>query len=104
MPAIRQQPLAPAAQSGGGVYQYFERAVLALDPDGQRSAVLKFLIVSFAPFVVLAPRGLAEALLDVEGPVEWTHFGDGPERERIEAVVRDLPPLAELVSLNGMTL
>ena len=25
-------PLAPAAQSGGGVYQYFERAVLALDP------------------------------------------------------------------------
>lgn len=30
-------------------------SVLALDPNGQRSAVLLFLVVSFAPFVVLAP-------------------------------------------------
>lgn len=30
-------------------------SVLGLDPDGQRTAVLQFLLVSFAPFVVLAP-------------------------------------------------
>ncbi|HAP76791.1 MAG TPA: hypothetical protein DCR14_11985, partial [Acidimicrobiaceae bacterium] len=30
-------------------------SVLGLDPAGQRDAVLKYLVVSFAPFVVLAP-------------------------------------------------
>ncbi len=45
---------------------------------------------------------LAEALLDVEGPVEWTHFGDGPERERIEAVVRDLPPNVKATMMGAV--
>ena len=34
---------------------------------------------------------LAEALANVNGPVEWTHFGDGPERERIEQAIMGLP-------------
>lgn len=35
---------------------------------------------------------IAEALRHMNGPVHWTHFGDGPERARVEAVVRTLPP------------
>lgn len=35
---------------------------------------------------------IAGALRHVRGPVEWTHFGDGPEREQVEAAVRALPP------------
>lgn len=34
---------------------------------------------------------ISEALMGFAGEVEWTHFGDGPERERIEAIVRALP-------------
>lgn len=35
---------------------------------------------------------IAAALRQVEGPVHWTHFGDGPERAQLEAVVAGLPP------------
>jgi glycosyltransferase involved in cell wall biosynthesis len=35
---------------------------------------------------------IAEALRHVSGPVRWTHFGDGPERAGVEAVVKTLPP------------
>lgn len=45
---------------------------------------------------------LAEALADVPGPVEWTHFGDGPERERIEAVVRTLPANVSVQLMGAM--
>ncbi len=34
---------------------------------------------------------IAEALGQVKGSVRWTHFGDGPEREHVEAGVRELP-------------
>lgn len=34
---------------------------------------------------------LAEALRNVSGPVHWTHFGEGPERARLEAMVASLP-------------
>jgi glycosyltransferase involved in cell wall biosynthesis len=34
---------------------------------------------------------LAQALKLVEGPVSWTHFGDGEERARLEALIMDLP-------------
>jgi glycosyltransferase involved in cell wall biosynthesis len=34
---------------------------------------------------------LAEALRTVAGPVHWTHFGDGPERPRLEALIAGLP-------------
>lgn len=34
---------------------------------------------------------IAEAMRHVRCPVRWTHFGDGPEREQVEAVVRELP-------------
>jgi glycosyltransferase involved in cell wall biosynthesis len=34
---------------------------------------------------------LAQALKLVEGPVLWTHFGDGEERARLEAVITELP-------------
>lgn len=34
---------------------------------------------------------LAEALKHCHFPVEWTHIGDGPERERIESIVATLP-------------
>lgn len=43
---------------------------------------------------------LAEALQQVNGPVHWTHFGDGAERERIEAIVRTLPSNVQ-VELKG---
>lgn len=34
---------------------------------------------------------LAEALLQLPFPVEWTHVGDGPERPRIEAILAKRP-------------
>ena len=35
---------------------------------------------------------LAEALRLLDIPVEWTHFGDGPERDRSEKIIAMLPP------------
>lgn len=35
---------------------------------------------------------IAESLKLVTAEVEWTHFGDGPDRDRVEAAVRELPP------------
>jgi glycosyltransferase involved in cell wall biosynthesis len=35
---------------------------------------------------------IAEALGHVQGPVLWTHFGDGPERANVEEAVKQLPP------------
>lgn len=43
---------------------------------------------------------IAEALRQVQGPVEWTHFGDGPERAAVEETVRTLPPNVQ-VNLMG---
>lgn len=34
---------------------------------------------------------LAEALASLEQPVHWTHFGDGSERPRLEALIHALP-------------
>lgn len=34
---------------------------------------------------------LAEALKHCHFPVEWTHIGDGPERGRIEEIIKELP-------------
>ena len=49
-------------------------------------------IVSCANLVELKRVHLiAEALHRVKGPVRWTHFGEGPERARVEAVVKTLP-------------
>ncbi|MBK9059423.1 MAG: glycosyltransferase [Flavobacteriales bacterium] len=50
-------------------------------------------IVSCSNFVELKRVPLiAEALHHVQGPVHWTHFGDGPERARVEVAVKTLPP------------
>lgn len=46
---------------------------------------------------------IAEALMRVKAPVHWTHFGDGPERSRIEAVVARLPAHIQ-VRLHGALL
>ena len=43
---------------------------------------------------------IAEALHHVNGPVQWDHFGDGPELGRIMDVVKTLPPTAQ-VNLHG---
>jgi glycosyltransferase involved in cell wall biosynthesis len=34
---------------------------------------------------------LVEALKYIDFPIHWTHIGDGPEREKIEMMVNDLP-------------
>jgi len=34
---------------------------------------------------------ISRALAMVDFPVEWVHFGDGPDRRRIELLARDLP-------------
>jgi glycosyltransferase involved in cell wall biosynthesis len=53
---------------------------------------LKLRIVSCANLVPLKRvHLLIEALASLELPVQWTHYGDGPERPRIEALVRSLP-------------
>lgn len=39
---------------------------------------------------------IAEALGHVQGPVQWTHFGDGPERAALEDAVKQLPPNVEV--------
>jgi len=43
---------------------------------------------------------IAEALKTLDIPVRWTHFGDGAERARIEAIVKALPPNVS-VELKG---
>jgi glycosyltransferase involved in cell wall biosynthesis len=43
---------------------------------------------------------IAQALKDVPGPVTWTHFGDGEERTRLDALVHDLPTRVH-VELKG---
>lgn len=49
-------------------------------------------VVSCSNFVELKRVPLiAEALRLVQGPVHWTHFGDGPERLHVEEVVNTLP-------------
>lgn len=35
---------------------------------------------------------LVAALKLLDMPVQWTHFGEGPERERLDDVAKDLPP------------
>ncbi|HNO04410.1 MAG TPA: glycosyltransferase [Flavobacteriales bacterium] len=58
-------------------------------------------IASCANLIPLKRVGLlVEALARLTIPVKWTHFGDGEERSRIEALVRDLPPIIE-VELKG---
>jgi glycosyltransferase involved in cell wall biosynthesis len=44
---------------------------------------------------------IAEALCHVQVPVKWTHFGDGPERVRIEAIIGRMPPHVD-VELPGL--
>ena len=44
-----------AAMGDAAMYGALAGSVLGLDTSGQRSAVLRYLIVSFAPFVVVAP-------------------------------------------------
>ncbi|MBK7247026.1 MAG: hypothetical protein IPI05_05060 [Flavobacteriales bacterium] len=57
------------------------------------AALEELRIVSCCNFVELKRVPLiAEALHHVQGPVHWTHFGDGPERARVEAAVKTLPP------------
>ncbi len=43
---------------------------------------------------------IADALKNLDTPVRWTHFGDGVERARIEAIVKTLPPNVS-VELKG---
>ena len=45
---------------------------------------------------------IAEALALLDRPVRWLHFGDGPERGRVEEVVRRLPTNVS-VELAGLT-
>jgi glycosyltransferase involved in cell wall biosynthesis len=68
---------------------------------GPWASVAELRVVSCSHLVELKRVHLiAEALRHVDGPVRWTHFGDGPERARIEAVVRTLPPNVR-VELKG---
>ncbi|MBK9419591.1 MAG: glycosyltransferase [Flavobacteriales bacterium] len=49
-------------------------------------------VVSCSHFVELKRVSLiAESLRHIEGPICWTHFGDGPERSNVEAIVKGLP-------------
>lgn len=43
---------------------------------------------------------IAEAVVRAGIPIEWTHFGEGPERPRIEAVLQAAPPNVR-VELTG---
>ena len=50
-------------------------------------------VVSCSNFVELKRVPLiAEALRKIQGPVHWTHFGDGPMRAGVEALIKTLPP------------
>ncbi len=60
-------------------------------------------IVSCSNFVELKRVYLiAESLRHINGPVHWTHFGEGAERARVEAVVKTLPANIR-VDLMGST-
>lgn len=59
-------------------------------------------IVSCSNFVELKRVHLiAEALRHIHGPVHWTHFGEGSERARVEAVVKTLPPHIRVVLMGS---
>ncbi|MBZ0204746.1 MAG: glycosyltransferase [Flavobacteriales bacterium] len=73
----------------------FSISYLATTDNGpgpwERASELR--IASCSNFVELKRVALiAESLHHVTGPVRWTHFGDGPERAGVEAVVKTLPP------------
>jgi glycosyltransferase involved in cell wall biosynthesis len=46
---------------------------------------------------------LAEALKNIDFPLEWTHVGDGPEREKIEALVKDLPSNIQVKFMGNLS-
>ncbi|WP_307364732.1 glycosyltransferase [Peribacillus cavernae] len=46
---------------------------------------------------------LAEALKHCHFPVEWTHIGDGPQREQIEGVVKTIPEQIKVKMLGNKT-
>lgn len=83
----------------------FEYSPLGTDDHGlapwSPSPVLR--IVSVANIIpIKRVHLLAEALRLVNIPVEWTHFGDGPERADLERRIVDLPANVH-VYLKGRT-
>ncbi len=45
---------------------------------------------------------IAEVIAQMKIPVRWVHFGDGPDSDRVEAIVRDFPATAR-AELRGFT-
>lgn len=73
----------------------FDLSYLATTDRGvapwQPAAVLR--VVSCSNLVELKRVHLiAEALCKCTVPIEWTHFGDGPERAKVDAVLATAPP------------
>lgn len=44
---------------------------------------------------------IAHALLKLNKPINWTHIGDGPERDKIEKLVQEIEKLEGRVSMTG---
>lgn len=81
----------------------FELAHLGTDDHGPApwSSTGPLRIVSCGHLVPLKRVDLlARALMLVKRPVHWTHFGDGPERGPLEAMLRSMPAKVR-VDLRG---
>ncbi|MDP4085841.1 MAG: glycosyltransferase [Bacillota bacterium] len=59
-------------------------------PAMQKSPVLRIISCAYLK-PVKRIHLLVEALKSVQAPIEWTHIGDGPERARLEGMVKELP-------------
>ncbi|MEH7437952.1 glycosyltransferase [Neobacillus drentensis] len=57
---------------------------------GRKSDTLKLISCSYLK-PVKRIHLLVEALKNSQAPIEWTHIGDGPEREKVETLIKELP-------------
>jgi glycosyltransferase involved in cell wall biosynthesis len=46
---------------------------------------------------------IVEALKHVKAPVEWTHIGDGPERNKLEEMLKEVPPHVSIRFLGSLS-
>lgn len=70
-------------------------------PSSQKSEALRMISCAYLK-PVKRLHLLAESLKSVHVPVEWTHIGDGPERAKLEAMVKDLPSSFSVHFLGNM--
>jgi glycosyltransferase involved in cell wall biosynthesis len=63
---------------------------LSYGETGPKSDVLKIISVSYLKSVKRVHL-IAEAIKEAAVPIHWIHIGDGPEKERIQNIIKEFP-------------